>query len=59
LVCRCPTSLPYPNPKHTTHNAEGVRPARKNHPELPPAAFTMFKTLDEVDAPLFGEMTPG
>ena len=33
-------------------------PARIIH-ELPPAAFTMFKMLDEVDARLFGEMTPG
>jgi hypothetical protein len=45
----------YPNPKRTTHNAEGVRPVRKNHHILPPAAFIKLKTLDEVVVRLFGE----
>jgi hypothetical protein len=49
----------YPNPKRTTHNAEGQRPLRKNHHELPPAAFTKLKTLDEVVVRLFGEITGG
>jgi hypothetical protein len=46
----------YPNPKRATHNVEGVRPVRKNHHVLPPAAFTKLKTLDEVVARLFGEL---
>jgi len=49
----------YPNPKRATHNAEGVRPVRKNHHVLPPAAFTKLKTLDEVVARLFGEIPAG
>lgn len=46
----------YPNPKRSTHNAEGVRPARKNHHVLPPSAFTKLKTVDEVVVRLFGEI---
>jgi hypothetical protein len=45
----------YPNPKRATHNAEGVRPIRKNHHELPPTAFTRMKTVDEVVVRLFGD----
>jgi|ERR1035437_295550 hypothetical protein len=45
-----------PNPKRTTHNAEGVRPVRKNHHVLPPAAFTKLKTVEEVVERLFGEL---
>jgi hypothetical protein len=47
----------YPNPRRATHNAGGVRPVRKNHHELPPAAFTRLKTLDEVVARLFGDLS--
>jgi hypothetical protein len=46
----------YPNPKRATHNAKGVRPVRKNHHVLPPAAFIRLKTLDEVVVRLFGEI---
>jgi hypothetical protein len=46
----------YPNPKRATHNAEGVPPVRKNHHELPTAAFTKLKTLDEVVTRLFEEL---
>jgi hypothetical protein len=49
----------YPNPKRATHNAEGVRPVRKNHHVLPPAAFTKLKTLDDVVLCLFGEIPAG
>jgi len=49
----------YPNPKRATHNAEGVRPVRKNHHVLPPAAFTKLKTLDELVVHLFGEIHVG
>lgn len=49
----------YRNPKRATHNAEGVRPVRKNHHELPPAAFTKLNTLDEVIERLFGEIPAG
>ena len=45
----------YPNPKRATHNSEGVRPVRKNHHVLPPAAFTKLKSLDDVVAKLFGD----
>jgi len=45
----------YPNPKRATHNAKGVRPVRKSHHVLPPAAFIRLKTLDEVVVRLFGE----
>jgi hypothetical protein len=44
------------NPKRATHNAEGLRPPRKNHYILPPAAFTELKTLDEVIVQLFGKV---
>ena len=47
----------YPNPRRATHNAEGVRPVRKNHHILPPAAFTKLKTLDEIVVRLFGELS--
>lgn len=46
----------YPNPRRATHNAEGVRPTRKNHHELPPSAFEKLKTLDDVVVRLFGEL---
>jgi hypothetical protein len=46
----------YPNPRRATHNAEGVRPVRKNHHVLPPAAFAKLKTLDEVVVRLFGNI---
>lgn len=46
----------YPNPRRSTHNAEGVRPLRKNHHVLPPAAFAKLKTLDEVVVRLFGNI---
>ncbi len=46
----------YPNPKRPTHNAKGVRPIRKNHHVLPPAAFTKLISLDEVVAKLFGNL---
>jgi hypothetical protein len=49
----------YPNPNRATHNAEGVRPVRKNHHVLPPGAFTKLKTLDEVVVRLFGEIPAG
>ena len=49
----------YPNPRRATHNKEGVRPVRKNHHELPSAAFTKLKTLDEVVVRLFGELPGG
>jgi hypothetical protein len=45
-----------PNPKRATHNAEGVRPIRKNHHVLPPSAFTTLNTVDEVVVRLFGEL---
>lgn len=44
----------YPNAKRTTHNAQGVRPMRKNHRLLPSSAFTKLNTLDEVVERLFG-----
>lgn len=56
---RLPDISTYPNPKRATHNAEGVRPLRKNHHVLPPAAFTKLKTLDEVVACLFGKVRAG
>jgi hypothetical protein len=46
----------HPNAKRATHGAEGVRPVRKNHYLLPPAAFIELKTLDEVIERLFGEV---
>lgn len=46
----------YPNPRRATHNAEGVRPVRKNHHVLPPSAFAKLKTLDEIVVRLFGEI---
>lgn len=46
----------YPNPKRATHNAEGVRPVRKNHHVLPPSAFTKLKALDDVVKQLFGSL---
>ena len=46
----------FPSPKRATHNAEGQRALRKNHHELPAAAFTKLKTLDEVIVRLFGEI---
>jgi hypothetical protein len=46
----------YPNPKRSTHNAEGVRPVRKNHHVLPAAAFIRLETLDEIVVRLFGEI---
>jgi hypothetical protein len=46
-----------PNPKRPTHNAKGVRPARKNHHLLPTSAFTRLETLDEVVVRLFGALT--
>jgi len=49
----------YSNTKRTTHNAKGVRPARKNHHDLPPSAFTKLATLDEVVLYLFGEIAAG
>jgi hypothetical protein len=45
----------YPHPRRTTHNAMGMRPARKNHHQLPPSAFTRLQTLDEVIVRLFGD----
>jgi len=48
-----------PNPRRTTHNAQRVRPVRKNHHVLPPSAFTKLKTLDEVVVKLFGEIPAG
>jgi hypothetical protein len=51
-----PDIASYPNPRRATHNADGVRPVRKNHHVLPPAAFTKLKTLDEVVVRLFGEL---
>jgi hypothetical protein len=46
----------YQNSKRATHNAAGVRPVRKNHHILPPAAFTKLITLDEVVERLFGDL---
>lgn len=51
---RLPDISQYPNPKRATHNAQGVRPMRKNHRLLPSAAFTKLTTLDEVVERLFG-----
>ncbi len=49
----------YPNPKRTTSNAQGIKPLRKNLHQLPPAAFTKLKTVDEVVVRLFGELPAG
>jgi hypothetical protein len=46
----------YPNPRRATHNAEGVRPVRKNHDVLSPSAFTKLKTLNDVLEQLFGDL---
>jgi hypothetical protein len=46
----------YSNPRRATHNSKGLRPARKNHHELPAQAFTKLQTLDEVVERLFGEL---
>lgn len=51
---KLPDISKYPNPKRTTHNAQRVRPFRKNHHEVPRAAFTKLETLDEVVERLFG-----
>jgi hypothetical protein len=48
-----------PNPRRASHNAKGVKPVRKNHHALPPAAFTKLKTLDEIVVRLFGEISAG
>lgn len=53
---RLPDISNYPNPKRATHNAGGVRPIRKNHHVLPPAAFTKLKSIDEVVVRLFGDL---
>ena len=52
---RLPDISAYPNPKRPTHNALGVRPVRKNHRVIPPAAFKKLKTIDEIIMCLFGE----
>ena len=51
---RLPDISQYSNPKRATHNAQGVRPMRKNHRLLPSSAFTKLRTLDEVVERLFG-----
>jgi hypothetical protein len=53
---RLPDISKYPNTKRTTHNAEGARPVRKNHHDLPRSAFAELKTVDDVIVKLFGEI---
>ena len=55
---RLPDISTYASSKRTTRNAEGVRPLRKLHHEVPRAAFTELKTVSEVVVRLFGDL-PG
>jgi len=53
-----PDIFAFPNPRRPTHNAEGVRPLRRNHHVLPSTAFEELQTLDEVEIKLFGDIAP-
>ncbi|WP_245435059.1 hypothetical protein [Mesorhizobium sp. WSM3879] len=48
----------YPNSRRVTPNKTGVRPIRKNHHEVPGAAFVPRSTLREIVADLFGHLPP-
>ncbi|MBZ9898638.1 hypothetical protein LB545_30475 [Mesorhizobium sp. BR1-1-6] len=48
----------YPNSLRVTPNKTGVRPIRKNHHEVPGAAFIPRSSLQEILADLFGNLKP-
>lgn len=49
-----PTIEHFPSPKRATHNADGVRPVRKNHHHLPPKAFEKVTNIEGIVEKLFG-----
>lgn len=51
---RLPDISGYPTLKRTTHNAEGDRPFRRNHHELPRSAFASVAKIDDLIVRLFG-----
>ena len=53
--CPLPDIASYPNSKRVTPNAQGRRPIRLNHHEVPIAKFEKLGTLQEVLKKLFGE----
>jgi hypothetical protein len=54
-----PTISHYPMPRRATHNAEGERPVRQNHRQVPISAFRRMSGLDEVLEALFGDLPNG
>lgn len=48
----------YPKSRRATHNKDGIRPVRKNHYDVPGAAFLPRHTLREILTDLFGSLAP-
>lgn len=47
-----------PNSRRVTPNKTGIRPVRKNHHEVPGAAFVPRSSLREILVDLFGDLAP-